>query len=57
MVVHDYDRKFILPLFMMKVSQFFISHCNHTHVEIEQIYDVYYLVVKLQMKRQHMPYW
>jgi hypothetical protein len=41
MVVHDYDKKFIFPLFMMKISQFFISHCNYTHVEIEQIYDVY----------------
>lgn len=25
----------------MKVSQFFTSHCNHTHVEIKQIYDGY----------------
>jgi hypothetical protein len=41
MVVHDYDKKLILPLFMMKVSRFLTSHCNHAHVEIEQIYDGY----------------
>jgi hypothetical protein len=38
--MQDYDREFILPLFI-KVSQFLVPHCNHTPIEIEEIYDDY----------------
>lgn len=51
----DYDKlkEFILPLFI-NFSQFLVPHCSHTFIQIEEIYDGY-LVLKIQMKRQHMP--
>ncbi len=36
MVVQDYDKELIIPLFV-KVSQILITHCNHTLAKIEQI--------------------
>jgi hypothetical protein len=39
-VMQDYDREFILPLFI-KVLEFWVPHCSHTSIEIKEIYDNY----------------